>query len=101
MVLKHPGGVFIPIEPYGNVGDRKNDGYIPARGEFFQVYAKNPEGKLASAAAKAKADFAGLNKHWQKKCPIKRYRFVFNDGFTGSVAPLEELRFSKSRQSTG
>ena len=91
MVLKHPGGAFVPIEPYGNVGDRKNDGYIPSNGEFYQVFApKSPEDKLAAAAAKAKGDFAGLRKHWQAKCPIKRYRFVFNDGFTGSVAPLED-----------
>jgi hypothetical protein len=89
MVLKYPGQ-FIPIEPYGNLGDRKNDGYLPARGEFYQVYApKKPSDKLGSAAAKAKEDFAGLKDFWEKRCPIKHYRFVFKDDFTGSIAPLE------------
>lgn len=90
MLLKHPSGAFIPIEPYGKLGDRKNDGYIPSQKTFFQVYApKSPSEKLAAAASKAKTDFAGLRTHWQARCPIEHYRFVFNDGFTGSVAPLE------------
>jgi hypothetical protein len=89
MTLRHPGE-FIPIEPYGNLGDRKNDGYIPSKGEFFQVYApKKPSEKLGKAAKKAESDFAELYQFWQKKCPIQHYRFVFKDDFTGSIAPLE------------
>jgi hypothetical protein len=85
---------FTPIRPYGNQGDRKNDGYIPTTGTFFQVYApNNPGEKLAEAAQKAADDFAGLKAHWHSKCPIRVFRFVFNDefgGFRGSVVPLED-----------
>jgi hypothetical protein len=85
---------FVPIRPYGNQGDRKNDGYIPATGTFYQVYApNNPDEKLAEAAKKAADDFAGLKAFWDQTHPIRAYRFVFNDeygGFRGSIVPLEK-----------
>lgn len=37
MNYKEPG--FVSIKPWGNIGDRKNDGYIPDRSIFFQVFA--------------------------------------------------------------
>jgi len=81
---------FRPIQPYGNLGDRKNDGYIPSSGTFFQLYApKDPSEKLDYAATKAKDDFVGLKKYWHTKCPIQCYRFVFNDRYGGSVVPIE------------
>ena len=30
---------FQQIKPWGNIGDRKNDGYIKTKGIFYQVYA--------------------------------------------------------------
>ena len=81
---------FTPIEPYGSLGDRKNDGYIPTSGTFFQLYApKDPGGNLGTAAKKASDDFAALKKFWHAKCPIRCYRFVFNDHYGGSVVPIE------------
>ena len=36
----HPAD-FIPCRPWGNVGDRKNDGYLKSERTLFQVYAPN------------------------------------------------------------
>lgn len=81
---------FTPIQPYGNLGDRKNDGYIRTSGTFFQLYApKDPDEKLGAAAKKAEGDFLGLKDYWHSKCPIKCYRFTFNDQYGGSVVPVE------------
>lgn len=82
---------FVPMRPYGNVGDRKNDGYIPDDGTFFQVYAPNdPESSLGEAAKKAGEDFAGLHKYWSGQSkPIKNYYFVYNDEYRGSIVPLQ------------
>jgi len=30
---------FQSIKPWGNIGDRKNDGYIKSKGIFFQVFS--------------------------------------------------------------
>lgn len=84
---------FVPIKPYGNVGDRKNDGYIPNKGRYFQVYApENPKSRrtIATAAKKAAEDFSGLLEHWNESTTIIDYRFVFNDEFRGSPPPLED-----------
>ena len=83
---------FIPIRPYGNIGDRKNDGYIPATGTYFQVYApEDPSGQNPTkAATKAADDFAGLIRHWDRATPIQVFRFVYNDAYRGSTPPLEE-----------
>jgi hypothetical protein len=81
---------FVPMRPYGNVGDRGNDGYVAETGTFFQVYApKDPSTTVAEAARKAQTDFAKLTAHWAKSHTIKCYRFVFNDEFGGSVVPIE------------
>jgi len=81
---------FIPIKPYGNIGDRKNDGYIPITGTYFQVYApENPESSRSEtkAAAKVAEDFEGLRANWS---PIKAFHFVFNDSYRGSPPPVED-----------
>lgn len=81
---------FKQIRPYGNMGDRKNDGYIKSLGRYFQVYAPlAPETKENEAAKKAKEDFEGLLEYWEKIAPVVEYSFVFNDRFKGSNAPLE------------
>ena len=81
---------FTPIEPFGSIGDRKNDGYVPATGTFYQLYApKNPDESVGKAAQKAMRDFAELRRFWHARCPIREYRFTFNDHYGGSVVPLE------------
>jgi len=90
---------FRPMQPYGNVGDRKNDGYIPESGLYFQLYSpSDPAFKLATAAKKAQEDFKGLRDHWQKQCPIKEFRFGFNDEYDGSVVPVENALLAISKK---
>lgn len=31
---------YMPIKTQGRLGDRKNDGYIPNKGIYFQVYSQ-------------------------------------------------------------
>lgn len=56
---------FRKIKPYGNVGDKKNDGFLPKTGNYFQVYApENPEKSrtIKNAISKLVNDFTGLYK---------------------------------------
>jgi len=55
---------FIRVRPWGNVGDRKNDGYLRTRRMLFQCYAPN-ELEAAKCVAKLNEDFAGALPHWQ------------------------------------
>ncbi|MBK9262925.1 MAG: hypothetical protein IPM54_24365 [Polyangiaceae bacterium] len=87
--LRYPD--FIPMRPYGDVGDRKNDGYLRNSGTFFQVYApRDPTKSIAQAAKKAQDDFAGLYSHWNTTHTVRAYRFAFNDEYGGSVVPIED-----------
>ncbi len=77
---------FQAIKPWGNIGDRKNDGFIPSKGIFFQVYApENLEQKYPNAIKKLKTDFKGLQNQWSN---IKEFYFVVNDKFGGIHADL-------------
>ena len=38
-VMNYAEPDFQQIKPWGNIGDRKNDGYIKSKGIFFQVFA--------------------------------------------------------------
>lgn len=88
---QYPG--FVPVRPHGKYGDGGNDGYEPSTGTYFQVHApENPSDAMAisGAAKKAGEDFGRLLDHWHSNTPIRRYRFVFNDKFSGSPKPVEE-----------
>ncbi len=88
---------FRKVKPYGPEGDQKNDGFIPSRGIYFQVYApEKPEEKDAAAAKKISGDFEGLVAYWNGKFVVKEFYFVFNDEYRGKssllYAALAELR---------
>jgi hypothetical protein len=56
-------GDFLACAPWGNAGDRKNDGFLKSARTLFQVYA--PEQITASRAIrKIKEDFCGAKQHW-------------------------------------
>lgn len=55
---------FIRVRPWGNVGDRKNDGYLRTRRFLFQSYAPN-EMDAAKCVAKINEDFDGALPYWQ------------------------------------
>jgi hypothetical protein len=82
---------FQKIWPYGNKGDGGNDGYLPSKGIYYQVYApKYPSEKTAKAAEKMTADFNKLKAKWNNISKINTFIFVFNDKRKGSTIDLEE-----------
>jgi hypothetical protein len=84
---------FQKIKPYGSEGDKGNDGYRPAEGIYYQVYAPTEPGeKEADAAQKFKDDFAKLKNGWDKISTIKQYNFVYNDKGSGLTIKLEAAR---------
>ena len=78
---------FQAIKPWGNIGDRKNDGYIKDKGIFYQVYApENIETSYVNAVKKLKGDFNGLKAQWDS---INEFYFVINDKYKGVNADCE------------
>jgi hypothetical protein len=54
---------FMACRPWGNQGDRKNDGFLKSERRLFQVYAPNEIG-AAKAVQKIREDFEGAKIHW-------------------------------------
>jgi len=81
MSKAHPND-FMACRPWGNVGDRKNDGYLPSTRTLFQSYAPN-ELSAAEAIKKINEDFEGAKEHWEKY--FSEWTFVHNapDGRLG------------------
>jgi hypothetical protein len=89
-VMQASNPQFRQIKPQGQIGDRKNDGYDHTTGSYYQAFApEKPSASESVAVGKLKDDFAGLKKHWESVCPIKEFRFVFNDKYNGSFPTLE------------
>jgi len=79
---------FQAIKAWGNIGDRKNDGYIKSKGIFFQVFAPEEIGKsYVKVVTKLKKDFDGLLTHWS---PVNEFYFVVNDKYKGVNADCEQ-----------
>ncbi len=64
MERRYPGD-FIRTRPWGNVGDRKNDGYLGSKRTLFQVYAPN-ELSADQAVRKIEEDFNGALPYWRQ-----------------------------------
>lgn len=81
MSKAHPND-FMACRPWGNVGDRKNDGYLPSARILYQSYAPN-ELTAAEAIKKIDEDFNGAKEHWEKY--FDEWTFVHNaqDGRLG------------------
>ncbi len=77
----HPND-FMACRPWGNVGDRKNDGYLPSARILYQSYAPN-DMVAAEAIRKINEDFEGAKKHWEQF--FDEWTFVHNspDGRLG------------------
>lgn len=88
----HPND-FMACRPWGNVGDRKNDGYLPSVRILFQSYAPN-ELTAAEAIKKVNEDFDGAKEHWEEY--FDEWTFVHNapDGRLGPqiIEALAKLR---------
>ncbi len=86
-VMQYKNRQFRPVKPQGRFGDRKNDGFDPERGLYYQVFApedlrKNP----STAVKKIRGDFAGLKKAWKN---IREFYFVINDKYRGVYPEIE------------
>lgn len=91
MIKNNPN--FELVKTYGNIGDRKNDGFDKTTGEYFQVYApenieKGPT--INNAMTKLENDFQGLYDYWNTLCPIKKYNFVINDKYKGAPPQIHD-----------
>lgn len=78
---------FMACRPWGNTGDRKNDGFLKSERRLFQVYAPN-ELDATTTSNKIKADFEGAKLHWNKH--FDKWTFVHNaiDGIPPHVQQL-------------
>lgn len=84
---------FEPVKAYGNIGDKKNDGFDRTAGKYYQVFAPeeiNKKATIYESVTKLSEDFYGLKKHWETICPIKEYYYVVNDKYKGVPAPIHE-----------
>lgn len=66
---------FIRVRPWGNIGDRKNDGYLRTKRMLFQSYAPN-EMSASACVSKIDEDFNGALEHWKEFFDI--WVFVHN-----------------------
>jgi hypothetical protein len=67
---------FQRVRPWGNVGDRKNDGYLRSERRLFQVYAPKTI-ILRRTLAKISADFKGAFPYWKEH--FDHWTYVHND----------------------
>lgn len=102
VMLKHNLN-FRMIKPYGNIGDRKNDGFDKTKGVYYQVFAPENIEKaktINDAVSKLKEDFKGLKKHWHTLCPIKEFYYVVNDKYKGLPPQVEQEILLLSSENT-
>jgi len=72
---------FTQIKPWGNIGDRKNDGCVLSKGIYFQVHAPEDVKKsYHDIIKKIQTDFTGLQSHWGN---IQEFYYVLNDKYQG------------------
>ena len=87
-IMNYAEADFRSIKPWGNIGDRKNDGYIRTKGIFYQVFAPEDIRKsYRDVISKLKVDFRSLKAQWN---PIKEFYFVVNDKYKGVNADCEQ-----------
>ncbi|HUH42001.1 MAG TPA: ABC-three component system protein [Sulfurimonas sp.] len=80
---------FTQIKPWGNIGDRKNDGCILGKGIYFQVHAPEDVKKsYHEIIKKIQTDFSGLQSHWGN---IQEFYYVLNDKYKGVNADALQL----------
>lgn len=73
---------FMACRPWGNQGDRKNDGFLKSEKRLFQVYAPN-EVEAKKASAKITEDFEGAKASWG----IHFNKWVFVHNATDGLPP--------------
>ena len=87
-IMNYAEDDFRSIKPWGNIGDRKNDGYIKTKGIYYQVYAPEDIRKsYTNSIDKLKSNFDDLKFHWN---PVNEFYFVVNDKYKGVNADCEQ-----------
>lgn len=82
---------FRAVKPQGRLGDMKNDGYILANGQFFQVYGpEDISHSIDNAITKLKEDFNGLINKWSDEIKIKEFNYVVNDKYKGAYVEVHK-----------
>jgi hypothetical protein len=90
-IMRFSESDFKKVKPQGSLGDRKNDGFIPSQGKYYQVYApENPAGNPSAATKKIEEDLDGLISYWsyQHNHKISYFYFVFNDKYHGAYPEI-------------
>lgn len=88
-IMNYAESDFEQIKPWGNIGDRKNDGFIRSKGIFYQVFAPEDINRsYPDAIVKLEKDFAGLSSQWS---PINEFYFVINDKYKGVNADANKI----------
>lgn len=95
---------FKKILPYGNSGDKGNDGYLEGEGIFFQVYGPKTMAALTEKyiLKKISTDIKKIIKsskegYWEN---IKEWIFVYND-FSRGITPNISKKLNELFQTTG
>lgn len=90
------GSDFSYVKPYGNIGDRKMDGYLRSEKIVYQCYApeRMDQSKLLK---KVTEDFKGAIEHWRDD--MKRWRLVHNE--MGGLPPDALKKFLQLEKSNG
>lgn len=93
------GPEFQSIKPHGRLGDGGNDGWIPSRGCYYQVYGPDDFNlKLEYSIKKMQSDFLKIMKNWNDVSKVKAFHMVINDKFNGCPAPLNAALYEISQQ---
>lgn len=88
---------FMACCPWGNRGDRKNDGFLKSKRQLFQVYAPN-EMSERKAISKIQEDFEGAKTHWGEH--FERWAFVHNA--VGGLPPhVQQLLLDFEKENPG
>jgi hypothetical protein len=75
MELRYPGD-FVRVRPWGKLGDRKNDGYLPSKRRLHQCYAPRELG-MATCQKKINEDFSEALPYWKEH--FDEWIFTHND----------------------
>lgn len=89
-VMQQSNPNFIQVKPQGQWGDKKNDGFDPTTGTFYQVYGPEALSSTeANAIVKLKEDFNGLKAFWPSAgYEVKHFFYVLNDRFKGVLPAI-------------
>ena len=91
---------FQAVKAYGNIGDRKNDGFDKTTGTYYQIFSPEDLTKdqtIHECVKKLKEDFSKLYSYWNSICPVRFFYYVVNDRYAGLPAPVHEMILNLSK----